>query len=93
MQDTGVKRLCATIVLRAVNDYKLWQKKLLQGKRPTDIVETNGKRAESFFKSDWFQKITLVDYEVDPEKLMKRIQEEAQHELRERKKKESVRKN
>ena len=87
MQDTGVNRLCAAIVLREVNDYKLWQKTLLQGKRPTDIVEVNGKSAESFFKSDWFQKITLVDYEVDPEKLMKRIQEEAEHGLRERKKK------
>ena len=64
MQDTGVKRLCATIVLRAVNDYKLWQKTLLQGKRLTDIVEKNGKSAELFFKSDWFQQITLLDYEV-----------------------------
>ena len=83
MQDTGVKRLCAAIVAQGVKDYKLWQKTLLQGKRPTDIVEINGKNAESFFKSDWFQEITLVDYEVDPEKLMKRIQEEAEHELRE----------
>ena len=87
MQDTGVNRLCAAIVYQAVKDYKLWQKTLLQGKRPTDRVEMNGKSTESFFKSDWFQELTLVDYEVDPDKLMKRIREKAEHGLREWKKK------
>ena len=87
MQDTGVNRLCAAMVCQTVKDYRLWQKTLLQGKRPTDRVEMNGKSAESFFKSGWFQELTLVDYEVDPDKLMKRIREEAEHGLRERKKK------
>ena len=87
MQDTGANRLCAAIVCQTVKDYKLWQKTLLQGKRPTDRVEMNGKSAKMFFKSDLFQELTLVNYEVDPDKLMKRLREEVEHVLGERKKK------
>ena len=87
MQDTGANRLCAAIICQSVKDYKLWQKTLLQGKRPTDRVEMNCESAKMFFKSDLFQELTLVDYEVDPDKLMKRIREKAEHGLREWKKK------
>lgn len=87
MQDTGANRLCAAIICQSVKDYKLWQKTLLQGKRPTARVEMNGESAETFFKSDLFQELTLVNYEVDPDKLMKRLQEEVEHGLGERKQK------
>ena len=87
MQDTGANRLCAAIICQAVKDYKLWQKTLLQGKRPTARVEMNGESAETFFKSDLFQELTLVNYEVDPDKLMKRLREEVERGLGERKKK------
>ena len=87
MQDTGANRLCAAIICQAVKDYELWQKTLLQGKRPTARVEMNGESAETFFKSDLFQELTLVNYEVDPDKLMKRLREEVEHVLGERKKK------
>jgi len=87
MQDTGANRLCAAIICQAVKDYKLWQKTLLQGKRPTDRVEMNCESAKMFFKSDLFQELTLVNYEVDPDELMKRLREEVEHVLGERKKK------
>ncbi len=87
MQDTGANRLCAAIICQAVKDYKLWQKTLLQGKRPTVRVEMNGESAKTFFKSDPFQELTLVNYEVDPDKLMKRLREEVERGLGEQKKK------
>lgn len=87
MQDTGANRLCAAIICQAVKDYKLWQKTLLQGKRPTVRAEMDGESAETFFKSDLFQELTLVNYEVDPDKLMKRLREEVERGLGEQKKK------
>lgn len=82
MQDTGVTNLRIAIIECAIRDYKIWQKALLQRKRPTIIIEKNGRSAEAFFRSSWFQELASLSYPISPEALMEKVRQDAIYELR-----------
>ncbi len=66
------ENLANAIILRAVKDYRIAQKRLK--KDPRNGKELYAKREiERFFRSDWYASLTAVA----PEELIKRLKEEA----------------
>jgi len=66
--------LANAIILHAVKDYRVANKKLSRG-RKNMVAQQMKDECLRFFRSHWFSVLT----EVDPEFLIRRLDEEAEH--------------
>lgn len=66
------EKLANAIVLRAVDDYRAAQKKLKRSPG-NEAADTDIRRLNRFFRSQWFEELTSVDGRL----LLRRLQKEA----------------
>lgn len=66
------ERLVNAIILQAVSDYRRNLKKLKKNPQNRDVMN-NALQIEKFFRSPWYQVLTIVDGEFLIEKLRKEI--------------------
>lgn len=68
------EKLANAIILQAVRDYRVANKKL-HGRRKNAEAQDIKDRCLRFFRSDWFQALTSVDAEY----LIRKLDQEVEH--------------